>query len=64
MPDQMDPVAAAVARLDEDLALINSVPVAPTQAGRQQVQATQLAAHERFAASVRAAVGVEAEPRP
>jgi hypothetical protein len=53
MPDQTivareGVVLAAVERLDEDLDLLETVPIANTQAARTAAQANRLAAHERF----------------
>jgi hypothetical protein len=57
MPDQT--IVDAVTRLDEDLDLLETVPIANTQAARTAAQANRLAALERFAVKVRAAVGAE-----
>lgn len=51
---EYETVVSAIECLDEDLALIAAVPVADTNAARQQVVATRLEAHERFAARIRA----------
>lgn len=67
MPDQEQAAAAldrgrvvaAVERLDEDLALVEGLPVTDTRAAREAASATLLAVYRRFAASVVDAVGAE-----
>jgi hypothetical protein len=58
---EFETVVEAVKRLDDDLALIEGIPVANTAAARQTIAAHRLAAHERFAAKIRASLPAEDE---
>lgn len=59
MPDQMQAVRDALARLTEDLELLDGIPVRDTQSARTERESMRLAVHERFAAGVRGALGEE-----
>jgi hypothetical protein len=64
MPDHQSliDVRAALDRADEDLSLLDSVPVADTQAAKNAMTGARVEALERFRGRVREAVGSPEPP--
>lgn len=57
MPDQMQAVRDALARLTEDLELLDGIPVRDTQSARTERESMRLAVHERFSLKVQDVLG-------